>query len=115
MAAAAAHAAATSRAGTRGMGWIRFSLSWGGSGERNRMHRFAPRRHPPGRRRLRRPMDPRLPLVAGAGQSVRRPGEDEPADAAALMEEAARAAAQDAGAAGLLERLDLVTVVDSLS
>jgi acetyl-CoA C-acetyltransferase len=54
------------------------------------------------------------PYIAGVGQAIRRPG-DEPVPAPDLMEEAARAAAHDAGRPDLLARLDAVAVVDSLS
>lgn len=58
-------------------------------------------------------IDPRTPVIVGAGQVVVRDG-DPPAPAE-LMAEAARAAAEDAGAPGLLDRVGCVGVIDSLS
>ena len=57
-------------------------------------------------------IDPRTPVVVGVAQAVQRP--DDPADAVepiALMERVARAAADDAGAPGLLADLDHIGVV----
>ncbi len=57
-------------------------------------------------------IDPNLPVIVGVGQCSQRP--DDPADALetiALMEQAARVAADDAGAPNLLASLDLVSVV----
>lgn len=58
--------------------------------------------------------DTRTPAIAGAGQAIQRPGDwTLPAEAAGpieLMVRAARAAADDAGATSLLERLDWVGV-----
>ncbi len=59
------------------------------------------------------PVDPRQPVLVGAGQLTRRDGE--PLEPLELMERAARAAADDAGVPRLLERLQSVAVVDSLS
>src|SRR4051794_37955787 len=58
-------------------------------------------------------MDPRTPVLVGVGQLSNRDGE--PLEPLALMERAARAAAQDAGAPGLLERVQSVVVVDAIS
>lgn len=59
--------------------------------------------------------DNRTPAIAGAGQAIQRPGDwSVPAEADGpieLMVRAARAAADDAGAPALLERLDWVGVV----
>jgi len=58
-------------------------------------------------------MDPRTPVLVGAGQSIVRPGETE-LSSLELMVEAARAAAEDAGPGGdaLLAKADAVGVVD---
>ena len=60
-------------------------------------------------------VDPSTPMIVGAGQAVQRPGDwTEPADALGpldLMTLAAQRAADDAGAAQLLTRLDWVAVV----
>src|SRR5688500_8552182 len=65
------------------------------------------------------PLDPRLPVVVGVGQLLRRPEpEDVPtlAEPADMMVEALRLAADDSGAgAKLLERADSVRVVELLS
>lgn len=56
----------------------------------------------------------RTPAIAGAAQTIQRPGEVELIDGRGpieLMIDAARAAADDAGAPGLLSRLDWVAVV----
>ena len=61
------------------------------------------------------PLDPRTPVLVGAGQLVQR---QEPADAlepVAMMAEAARRAAEDAGAPGLLARVQAVHVVRLVS
>ena len=60
-------------------------------------------------------LDPRTPVLVGAGQLVQRV---EPADAlepVALMAEAARRAAEDAGAPGLLAKVQSVQVVRLIS
>ncbi|TME00014.1 MAG: hypothetical protein E6I76_01280 [Chloroflexi bacterium] len=57
--------------------------------------------------------DPRLPVIVGAGQVCQREGlSPEPVE---LLAEAARRAEADAGAAGLLARLDSIRVVNLLS
>ena len=59
----------------------------------------------------RMPVDPRTPVLVGAGTATQR--FDDPSDgleACALMAAACRAAADDAGAPGLLPRADLVLV-----
>lgn len=65
------------------------------------------------------PLDPRLPVIAGVGELVRRPGDAgsaEPSDPAAMMAEAVRLAARDAGAGdGLLRRVRVVAAVPSAS
>ncbi|MGH1487889.1 MAG: acetyl-CoA acetyltransferase [Acidimicrobiales bacterium] len=58
-------------------------------------------------------IDPRNPVIIGVSQILQRP--DDPADAVeavALMTDAVRGAAADAGAEGLLEKLDLIGVVE---
>ena len=58
-------------------------------------------------------LDPRLPVIVGAGQVCHRNGlSPEPVE---LLAEAARRAEADAGVAGLLARLDSVRVVNLLS
>ncbi len=60
-------------------------------------------------------LDPRTPVLVGAGQLVQR---EEPADAlepVAMMAEAARRAAEDAGAPGLLAQVQSVQVVRLVS
>ena len=57
-------------------------------------------------------VDPRTPVIVGAGQFLQRP--QDPADAlepVEMMAEAVRRAAQDAGVAGLAGRADAVRVV----
>ena len=57
-------------------------------------------------------VDPRTPVIVGAGQFLQRP--PEPTDAlepVEMMAEAVRRAAQDAGVAGLAERADAIRVV----
>jgi acetyl-CoA C-acetyltransferase len=57
-------------------------------------------------------LDPRTPVVVGVGQLTQRPAELAGAlEPVAMMIEAARRAAADAGAARLLPRVDLVAVV----
>src|SRR3954453_11813846 len=58
-------------------------------------------------------MHPRTPVIVGTGQLTTRAGE--PLSPLALMEEAARRAAADAGVPTLLERLQSVVVVDAIS
>lgn len=58
--------------------------------------------------------DGRTPAIAGSAQTIQRPGEVELLDGRGpieLMIDAARAAAEDAGAPGLLRKLDWVAVV----
>ncbi|WP_019925267.1 acetyl-CoA acetyltransferase [Nocardia sp. BMG111209] len=57
-------------------------------------------------------LDPRTPVLVGAGQLNERAGGREPVD---LITDAARAAALDAGAPGLLAAVDSVRVVGLLS
>lgn len=60
-------------------------------------------------------LDPRTPVLVGAGQLVQR---EQPADAlepVAMMAEAARRAAEDAGAPGLLAKVQSVQVVRLIS
>jgi acetyl-CoA C-acetyltransferase len=60
------------------------------------------------------PLDPRQPVLAGLGEVVRRPGEGDGAEPAALMAEAVRAAAADSGAgAALLRRAGVVAATPS--
>ena len=57
-------------------------------------------------------LDPRTPVIVGVGQHVQRPADvAEAREAVELMAIAAEAAADDAGARGLLSRVDPVTVV----
>ncbi len=58
-------------------------------------------------------IDPRTPVLVGVGQLTNRDGE--PLSPLELMERSARAAAEDAGAPGLLADAQSVGVVDSLS
>ncbi|MEJ7893552.1 MAG: acetyl-CoA acetyltransferase [Solirubrobacteraceae bacterium] len=58
-------------------------------------------------------IDPRTPVLVGVGQLTVRDGE--PLEPLGLMEAAARAAGQDAGAPALLEKLQSVAVVDAIS
>src|SRR5882724_7035623 len=62
-------------------------------------------------------MDPRTPVLIGAGQVTRRPSDGDELSPLELMVIAARAAADDAGPGGgaLLERSGAVGVVDLLS
>jgi acetyl-CoA C-acetyltransferase len=59
-------------------------------------------------------LDPRTPIIVGVAQHVQRElsGAKQPG---ALMADAARAAADDAGAVRLVDRVDVVAVVESLS
>ncbi|HEX6493341.1 MAG TPA: hypothetical protein VF112_07500, partial [Candidatus Dormibacteraeota bacterium] len=58
-------------------------------------------------------LDPRLPVIVGAGQVCHREGQSpEPVE---LLAEATRRAEADAGVTGLLARLDSVRVVNLLS
>src|SRR4051812_32405578 len=57
-------------------------------------------------------LDPRTPVLVGGGQVSRRDDPIEPVD---LIVQAARAAAQEAGSARLLEAVDTVAVVGLLS
>ena len=57
-------------------------------------------------------IDPRTPVVVGVAQTQQRP--EDPADAVeavALMEQVVRAAAEDAGSAGLVSKLDYIGVI----
>ncbi len=60
------------------------------------------------------PADPHAPLIAGAGQHNRRPGEPE-ASPLELIVRAARRASERPGAGRLLERAESVRIVDCLS
>ena len=61
------------------------------------------------------PVDPRTPVIVGAGQVSRRPtGPDDLNDAPSLMAEAAREAAADAGRDGLLDRVESLRTVEAL-
>lgn len=64
------------------------------------------------------PEDPRLPVIVGVGELVRRPGEhdDLPTEPAQLMELATRAALEDAGPGDeLLARVGLIAAVPTAS
>jgi acetyl-CoA C-acetyltransferase len=58
-------------------------------------------------------LDPRTPVIVGTGQLTWR--DDDAPSPLELMTQVARHAADDAGAAGLLQRLDSVAVVDIVS
>lgn len=59
-------------------------------------------------------VDPRLPVIVGVGEVVRRPGDGGPTEPAALMAEAVRAALADAGAGEApLGRLGVLGAVPS--
>ena len=60
-------------------------------------------------------LDPRTPVVVGGGQVTQKVPPEEAGSPAALMAEAARRAADDAGAPGLLGALESVRVVMQLS
>ncbi len=60
-------------------------------------------------------VDERLPIIVGVGQVTQRPGTERPREPLALMAEAARLAEADAGAPGLLRRLDSLRVVNIIS
>lgn len=60
-------------------------------------------------------LDPRTPVLVGAGQIVQREGPEAALEPVALMAEAARAAALDAGAPGLLADVGSVRVVRAVS
>lgn len=60
-------------------------------------------------------LDPRTPVLVGAGQVVQREAPEDALEPVALMAEAARRAATDAGAAGLLTRVQSVQVVHLVS
>ena len=60
------------------------------------------------------PADPHAPLIAGAGQRNRRPGDPE-ASPLELIVRAARDASERPGAGRLLERTESVRIVDCLS
>ncbi|MEX2659664.1 MAG: acetyl-CoA acetyltransferase, partial [Acidimicrobiales bacterium] len=60
-------------------------------------------------------LDPRTPVLVGAGQVVQREAPEGALEPVALMAEAARRAAADAGAAGLLARVQSVQVVHLIS
>jgi acetyl-CoA C-acetyltransferase len=59
--------------------------------------------------------DPHAPVLIGLGEAVHRPGEPVPenTEPAALMDEAVRAAADDAGAPGVLAAIQAVAVAPS--
>jgi acetyl-CoA C-acetyltransferase len=62
------------------------------------------------------PLDPRTPVLVGAGQLKRRPDDVAGAsDPAAMMADVARLAEADTGATGVLDRVDSVRVVDIVS
>jgi acetyl-CoA C-acetyltransferase len=59
-------------------------------------------------------LDPRTPVIVGVSQVEQRPGTD-PVEPTALLAEAARGAAADSGAGGLLAALDTIAVIHILS
>lgn len=60
-------------------------------------------------------LDPRTPVLVGAGQVVQREAPDDALEPVALMAEAARRAAGDAGAPGLLARVQSIQVARLVS
>ena len=60
-------------------------------------------------------LDPRTPVIIGVGQHVHRPDEPAPTSPIELMAEALRAAAADAGLAGVPSNVDSMRVVSLLS
>ena len=61
------------------------------------------------------PLDPRTPVLVGAGQLLQRVAPDEALEPVDMIAEAARRAADDAGAPGLLAAVDSVRIVSLLS
>ena len=61
------------------------------------------------------PIDPRTPVLVGAGQLVQKVAPEEALEPVAMIAEAARRAAEDAGAPALLGAVDSVRVVSLLS
>lgn len=61
------------------------------------------------------PIDPRTPVLVGAGQLVQKVAPEEALEPVDMIAEAARRAAEDAGAPGLLGAVDSVRVVSLLS
>jgi len=61
------------------------------------------------------PIDPRTPVLVGAGQLLQRVAPEEALEPVDMIAEAARRAADDAGAPGLLQHVDSVRVVSLLS
>lgn len=60
-------------------------------------------------------LDPRLPVIVGAGQVMVRDESTEPLEPADLMAEALRRAERDSAGSGLLARIDQVLTVSELS
>ena len=61
------------------------------------------------------PLDPRTPVLVGAGQLVQKVAPEDALEPVDMIAEAARAAAADAGADGLLAAVDSVRIVALLS
>jgi acetyl-CoA C-acetyltransferase len=61
------------------------------------------------------PIDPRTPVLVGAGQLLQRVAPEDALEPVDMIAEAARRAAEDAGAPGLLQAVDSIRVVALLS
>jgi acetyl-CoA C-acetyltransferase len=61
------------------------------------------------------PIDPRTPVLVGAGQLLQRVAPDEALEPVDMIAEAARRAAEDAGAPAILDAVDSVRIVSLLS
>jgi acetyl-CoA C-acetyltransferase len=62
-----------------------------------------------------RDMDDRLPVIVGIGEVTQRPETEGPREPLALMAEAARLAARDAGSEDLVQSIDSLRVINVLS
>ncbi|HEX4106948.1 MAG TPA: acetyl-CoA acetyltransferase [Solirubrobacteraceae bacterium] len=60
-------------------------------------------------------LDPRLPVIVGVGEITHRDGDAVDTEPCRMMADAVRAAAQDAGAPGLLERVGAIAAVPTIS
>ena len=61
------------------------------------------------------PVDPRTPVIVGAGQVTQKVDPTQALEPADLMAEAAQRAASDSGAAGILDALESIRVVSLLT
>src|SRR5687768_4970079 len=61
------------------------------------------------------PIDPRTPVLVGAGQLLQRTTPEEALEPVDMIAEAARRAAEDAGAPAILEAVDSIRIVALLS